>query len=101
MAKTTNNRSLIPVEITYARSTEDQKILTVWVPVDTTVKTAILQSTILTHYPEIDLRHQTVGIFSRPVRLDQTVNAGDRIEIYRPLVIDPKTARSLRAVKKR
>lgn len=62
-----------------------------------TVQAAILQSGILQQYADIDLRENKVGIFSRPVKLTDTLNHGDRIEIYRPLLADPKEIRRQRA----
>ncbi len=67
------------------------------VPDDCTVESAILQSKVLEKFPEIDLRRNRVGIFSRPVKLTENVQEGDRIEIYRPLVADPREIRRRRA----
>jgi putative ubiquitin-RnfH superfamily antitoxin RatB of RatAB toxin-antitoxin module len=85
------------VEIAYANP-EQQCLLKVEVPSGCTVETAIERSGVLELFPEIDLQQQTVGIFSRPVALDHIVTAGDRIEIYRPLLVDPKAARRKRAI---
>ena len=63
----------------------------------TMVQTAILQSGILTQFNDIDLRNNKVGIFSRPVKLTDLLKEGDRIEIYRPLLADPKEIRRKRA----
>ncbi len=63
----------------------------------TTVQTAILQSGILSQYTDIDLRQNKVGIFARPVKLTDVLKDGDRIEIYRPLLADPKEIRRKRA----
>ena len=63
----------------------------------TMVQTAILQSGILTQFTDIDLRNNKVGIFSRPVKLTDLLKEGDRIEIYRPLLADPKEIRRKRA----
>ena len=54
-------------------------------------------SGILKEFPEINLQQQRVGIFSEFVELDAMLHDGDRIEIYRPLFIDPKQRRKLRA----
>lgn len=62
-----------------------------------TVQNAILQSGILEKFTEIDLSQNKVGIFSRPVKLTDTVENGDRIEIYRPLIADPKEIRRKKA----
>jgi uncharacterized protein len=71
-----------------------QVCLTVEVPEETTAHEAIERSGILTHFPEIDLTQQKVGIFGKVVALDTRLTDGDRIEIYRPLIADPKTIRS-------
>ena len=57
----------------------------------------IQQSGILEIHPEIDLSTNSVGIFGRKEALDYQVRAGDRVEIYRPLLADPKQARRARA----
>ena len=57
----------------------------------------IVQSGVLEKYTEIDLRQNKVGIFSRLAKLTDMVENGDRIEIYRPLVADPKEIRRKRA----
>ena len=63
----------------------------------TMVQTAILHSGILQQFTEIDLRENKVGIFSRPAKLNDVLKEGDRIEIYRPLLADPKEIRRKRA----
>lgn len=62
-----------------------------------TIQNVILQSGVLEKYTEIDLRTNKVGIFSRPAKLTDMVENGDRIEIYRPLIADPKEIRRKRA----
>jgi len=66
------------------------------VPEDSSVEQAILRSGILKRFPEIDLATQKVGIFGKLVKLDAPVKEGDRIEIYRPIIADPKTVRRRR-----
>lgn len=61
------------------------------------VQNVIVQSGVLEKYKEIDLRENKVGIFSRPAKLTDLVEDGDRIEIYRPLIADPKEMRRKRA----
>jgi len=58
-----------------------------------TVHDAIQQSKILLRFPEINLESQKVGIFGKFCKLDSEVKEGDRIEIYRPIVADPKTVK--------
>jgi putative ubiquitin-RnfH superfamily antitoxin RatB of RatAB toxin-antitoxin module len=57
----------------------------------TTIEQAIVQSGLLAEYKRIDLAHNKVGIFGRLKPLDTPLAEGDRIEIYLPLVVDPKT----------
>ena len=58
-----------------------------------TVQDAINQSKILSQFPDINLDQQKVGIFGKPCKLDAEVKEGDRIEIYRPIIADPKTVK--------
>ncbi len=88
------------IEVAYALP-ERQTLLVLDVPVATTVETAIALSAMLRLYPEIDLAAQRVGVFGQFVALDRLVEAGDRIEIYRPLVADPKATRHARVARKR
>ena len=78
-----------------------QLVLVLTVPPGTSVGDAIRASGILEHFPEIDLELNRVGVFGEPLRLEAAVRDGDRIEIYRPLAIDPKEARRRRAARKR
>lgn len=63
------------------------------------IQNVILQSGVLEKYTEIDLRENKVGVFSRTIKLTDMVEDGDRIEIYRPLIADPKEMRRKRAEK--
>jgi hypothetical protein len=74
-----------------------QQLITLNVAPGTTVEQAIQQSGILSIFPEIDLSKNAVGIWNRVVKLTDTVENGDRIEIYRPLMADPKEVRKKRA----
>lgn len=91
-----SDEKLLHVEVVYALP-QEQRVFKVVVKPDTTVEAIIRQSGILDAYPEIDLGSNKVGVFSRLVKLDATVFDGDRIEIYRPLVADPKEIRRRRA----
>lgn len=86
----------IRVEVAYARP-DCQRIVELSVPEGTSVGEAIRLSGILVIFPEIDLSVQKTGIFSQPVSLDTLLKADDRVEIYRPLAVDPKEARRRRA----
>lgn len=84
------------VEVVYARP-ERQVRYTLQVNDGTTVQQTIEASGVLADFPEIDLKRNRVGIYGRLVTLDSTLRDGDRVEILRPLVIDPKEARRRRA----
>jgi putative ubiquitin-RnfH superfamily antitoxin RatB of RatAB toxin-antitoxin module len=86
---------MITVEVAYAKP-DEQKILVVKVPEGATIEQAIHASGILTFFPEINLEKQKVGVFSKSCLLSDVVYEGERIEIYRPLLIDPKDARRKR-----
>lgn len=86
------------VEVAYA-SPKEQVILTVDAEPGITIEKAVVTSGILTRFPEIDLAVNKVGIFSKAAKLDQVMEAGDRVEIYRPLIADPKAARKKKAKK--
>lgn len=86
----------ISVEVVYALP-QKQEILSLKVRSGAVVSEAIEQSGILRDFPEIDLASAKVGIFSKQVKLDAVLRDKDRIEIYRPLIADPKEVRRKRA----
>lgn len=88
----------LAVEVAYARP-DAQAILTVTVVPGATVGDAITLSGILRQFPEIDLAVNKVGIFGKPSSLQAPVQAGDRVEIYRALIADPKESRKRRAAR--
>lgn len=88
----------IKVEVAYALP-HDQQVLSLEVEEGCTVETAIKLSGILNIFPDINLTKQKVGVFSQSRHLTDKVQDGDRIEIYRPLLIDPKEARRAKARK--
>ncbi|MGF1681031.1 RnfH family protein [Photobacterium minamisatsumaniensis] len=92
----TSDETLIHVEVVYALPNA-QRVIKLGITSDTQVKQIIEQSGVLELYPEIDLKKNKVGVYSRNVKLDATVHDGDRIEIYRPLLADPKEIRRKRA----
>ena len=87
---------MLEVEVAYALS-HQQFLRRLKMPSGSTVRQAIVQSGVLSKFPEIDLKSVKVGIFSRPVDLGVLLNSGDRVEIYRPLILSPTDARHLRA----
>lgn len=68
-----------------------QAWLNVEMPDGATIKDAIERSGILKQFPEINLEQQKVGVFGKASKLDAVLNDGDRVEIYRPIICDPKT----------
>ncbi|MDJ0740529.1 MAG: RnfH family protein [Gammaproteobacteria bacterium] len=86
----------ITVEVVFAKPGE-QVLEQLRVPADATVEAAIRRSGILERFPEIDLGANKVGIFGKATKLGEGLHDGDRIEIYRPLIADPKEARKKRA----
>jgi putative ubiquitin-RnfH superfamily antitoxin RatB of RatAB toxin-antitoxin module len=74
-----------------------QLVMRVEVSVGVTVEGAILASGVLSLEPDLRLGTLNVGVWNRAASLEQLVREGDRIEIYRPLQVDPKEARRMRA----
>ena len=89
---------MIKVEVAYATKTV-QRIIAVEIEAGSTIQMAIDRSGIMHLFPEINLAKQKIGVFSKSQHLHDLVNEGDRIEIYRPLSIDPKEARRLKAAR--
>ncbi len=88
------------INVIVAHATPSQQIeIPLQVEESCTVVLAIKRSGILSYFPEIKLPEAKLGIYSQPASLDASLQEGDRIEIYRPLTIDPKQARLLRAKK--
>jgi len=90
-----NDSELITVEVAYALP-QRQLIIPLQVAQGTTAQQAIEQSGILQEFPEIDLEKNKIGIFARLSKKDTPLKAGDRVEIYRPLIADPKEVRRQR-----
>lgn len=91
---------MINVEVAYALP-HKQKILALQVEEGTTLLDAVKQSGIEREFPDLDLAEAKYGIFGKATRTPETdvLKDGDRVEIYRPLLIDPKQARANRAAK--
>ena len=90
------NAETIPVEVVYALP-DRQVILEVEVAANASIAEVIAQSGILEQFPGIDLGTNKVGIFGKLGKMTDTLHAGDRVEIYRPLIADPKEVRKQRA----
>ena len=89
---------LIHIEVVYGTPTK-QELLSVPVSPGTTVEQAIVESGIMELFPEIDLKKNKVGIWNRAAKLSEELHDLDRIEVYRPLIADPKEVRKRRAEK--
>lgn len=92
--------SFFQVEVVFADH-QQQKIIQISVPRMSCILTAIKLSSILLDFPNIDLNKNKVGIFGKLSSLDTKLKEGDRIEIYQPLLIDPKKIRVNRAKKQK
>ena len=86
----------ISVEVAYALP-DSQVIIPVKVNSEMTIEEVIKHSGILDTYADIDLAVNKVGVFGKLSKLSSTLREGDRIEIYRPLIADPKEVRRQRA----
>ena len=87
-----NADSTIEVEVAYARP-ERQLILKVEVPRGTSAVEAARLSGIEQEFPEIELGKNRLGVFGKLCKNDKPLAPGDRVEIYRPLLADPRAAR--------
>ena len=86
------------VEVAYALENK-QTLLELKVSEGTTLKQAVELSGIIDIYPQIDLTKDKTGIFGKIAKLDTVLREKDRVEIYRPLIADPKQVRKERAAK--
>jgi len=82
----------IDVEVVFALP-EKQSLQTVRVEAGATVADVVARSGLAAAFPEHDLTEMTLGIWGREVEKNKLVKAGDRIEVYRPLQLDPREAR--------
>ena len=85
------------IEVCYA-SDAVQFLRALRVPAGTTIEQAIALSGVLQEAPEVDLSIMQVGIYAKKKTLDTVLRERDRVEIYRPLIADPKNARRRRKV---
>ncbi|KPN71666.1 RnfH family protein [Neisseria sp. 83E34] len=85
----------ITIEIVYG-TPQQQHLQRMQVDSGTTARQAVLQSEIAEIFPQADLTNAPLGIFGKEVKDDTVLRDKDRVEIYRPLQIDPKEARRLR-----
>lgn len=91
---------MLVVEVVYALS-DKQKLLSLSVPRGTTVREVALRSGMEAFFPGLDLATAPLGIFGKAVSKpdERAIEEGERVEIYRPLIADPKEVRKQRAAK--
>ena len=94
--ETASEVNRLEVEVAYATS-DVQVVMPLELTAGATVGEAIRESGILHRLPEIDLGRNAVGIYGRLVGMDTPLESGDRVEIYRPLAVDPRERRRRRA----
>ena len=82
----------IQVEVVFA-SARNQHLVAVTLPPGSSVDDAIAAGRLEKHFPDIDLSKLQVGIWGRVVARNQQLRDGDRVEVYRPLKLDPRDAR--------
>jgi putative ubiquitin-RnfH superfamily antitoxin RatB of RatAB toxin-antitoxin module len=94
-----DNKNIV-VEVVYALA-DKQKLLRLSLPYGTTVRQAVEQSGMAAHFPDLDLSASPLGIFGKAVAKPQerVLEDGERVEIYRPLIADPKEVRKQRAAR--
>ena len=91
--------NMVSVEVAYALP-DHQRIISVEVPEGTTAYEAVVKSDIIRYFPDIDLENAKMGLYGKAIKpATYEVVEGDRIEIYRPLIADPKASRKARADK--
>lgn len=89
----------LDIEVVYA-TPDRQVVRSVRLPSASRVRDAIHASGLLVEFPDIDLERNRVGIFGEPVEIERPLADGERVEIYRALIADPKEARRRRARRK-
>jgi len=88
--------SQIQVDVVYALANR-QKVVKLALPEGATIQQAIERSGLLEEFPEIDLTKNKLGIWNKLAKADAALRDKDRVEIYRPLIADPKEGRRQRA----
>jgi putative ubiquitin-RnfH superfamily antitoxin RatB of RatAB toxin-antitoxin module len=91
---------VIDVEVAYAE-VDEQVIVPLQVPVGTSAGEAVRRSGLAEQFPDMDSNTASIGVFGIPVSPCAPLAQGDRVEIYRPLQVDPKEARRQRAARSR
>ena len=91
---------LLTIEIIYALP-DQQTLLSLSVGEGTTVAAVLDRPELVAAHPDLVWREHRIGVFGKLVDADHVLDDGDRIEIYRPLIADPKTSRQARVEKRR
>lgn len=91
-----NTSGKLTIEVIYALA-ERQELVRLMLPEGATIKQAIEASGLLQKYPELDLAKNKLGVFGKLSKADTVLQNRDRVEIYRPLIADPKEVRKQRA----
>lgn len=94
----TSDKSTITVEVAYALP-DKQQIIPLQVQEGTTAEEAVKTSGIEKSFPEIDFDGLKLGIFGKAIKNNYVLKSMDRVEVYRPLIADPKEVRKQRAAK--
>lgn len=92
-----DNGGHIQVEVVYAMP-DKQELVALQMPTGSTLAEAVAESGLAEMFDNFELDPSRVGIFGKKSTLDQVLRDGDRVEIYRPLIADPKEVRRQRAL---
>jgi len=87
---------MVIIEVVYATK-DQQTIVQLTLPQGSSARDAVVQSGLAEKFNDIDPVKTPLGIYGRPVDENAALSDGDRVEIYRPLIVDPMQARRLRA----
>ena len=87
------------IEVAYAEP-DKQRLLAFQVACGTTARQAVLQSALPTEFPHVDFAAASIGIFGKKVKDNIPLRGGDRVEVYRALLVDPKENRRRKAAAK-
>lgn len=88
--------AMIAVEVCYPMA-HKQEVVRLRLPAGSTLQAAVEASGLLGKYPEIDMKKNKFGLWNKLSKLDAVLRDMDRVEIYRPLIADPKEVRKQRA----
>ena len=83
---------LLSIEVAYA-TPKRQSLVKLQLPATATARDAVRQSGLADEYPELDVEKCPLGIFGKQVADERLLRTGDRVEVYRPLVNEPREAR--------